>query len=64
MAAKQEYAIIQKVTKGRNAGQWKFTLHGRNGEMVAQSHPETYKQKEMCEQTLINLFPNFEIKYK
>lgn len=54
-------AHIQKVTKGKNAGQYKFILKARNGEVIAVSHPETYRMKIKCKQTLRRCFPDFEI---
>lgn len=57
-------AEIIKVTKGRHAGQWRFVLKSKNGQIVAQSHPETYTTIQMCKKTLGNLFPNFSITIK
>lgn len=54
-------AIINKVTKGKHAGQYRFTLKGANGETVAVSHPETYTQKHSCIETLNSCFPDFKI---
>lgn len=52
-------AIITMVTKGKNRGQFRFTLKGANGETVAVSHPETYTRKSKCKQTLLKCFPDF-----
>lgn len=54
-------AYILKVTKGKNAGQFRFVLKASNGEIVAVSHPETYTSKKMAEKTIKNCFPNFKI---
>lgn len=54
-------AIITLVTRGKNKGQFRFTLIGINGEPVANSHPETYTQKHSCIETLESNFPDFVI---
>lgn len=54
-------AIITRVTHGKNKGQFKFTFYGLNGEVVGNSHPETYKQKAKAKQTLTRLFPDWPI---
>ncbi len=54
-------AIIKKVSKGRNKGQFRFVLKASNGEIVAQSHPETYERLQSCLDTLNNNFPDFDI---
>jgi len=43
------------------AGQFRFTLHAINGEMIAQSWKETYTQKHSCITTLKTNFPDFKI---
>jgi len=58
---KSRRAIIKRVNKGRNKGQFRFVLIGDNGEMVADSHPETYTAKAMCKKTLTKYFASFRI---
>lgn len=43
------------------SGHYRFTLKGKNGEVVATSHGETYTRKAKCLQTLKRLFGEFEI---
>lgn len=52
-------AVLKKVTKGKNKGQYRFILYSTNGEVIAQSHPETYTQKHSAKDTIRNNFPNF-----
>jgi len=54
-------AIIKKVVRGKNKGQFRFLLIAKNGEPVAQSHPETYHNERDLLKTLRNYFPGFEI---
>ena len=56
-------AIIIRVTKGKNKGQFRFKLVGFNGEAIAQSHPETYKNLVDCEATLDKYFSSFQKQY-
>lgn len=52
-------AIIKKVTKGPNKGQYRFVLVGDNGENLSQT--ETYTQKHNVIEVLAKYFPNFEV---
>jgi uncharacterized protein YegP (UPF0339 family) len=54
-------AVIQKVTRGRQKGQFKFVLFASNGEPIADSHPETYTQKHSAMETLRANFSDFVI---
>lgn len=54
-------AIISTIKRGKHAGEFKFTLYGKNGEPVAQSYPESYTTKQNCKKTLKNCFPGFTI---
>jgi hypothetical protein len=54
-------AVITLVTRGKLAGQFRFVLKAKNGEIVASSYPETYKSKKMAEKTLKAHFAEFQI---
>lgn len=54
-------ALIKRVAKGHKTGQFRFTLVGKNGEVVAQSGTETYTTKAMCLKTLRTYFGDFEV---
>lgn len=54
-------AKIKKVKSGRNKGQFRFVLIANNGEPVADSHPESYKNKADLIDTLNKFFPSFDI---
>lgn len=55
------HAVIKRVTKGKNAGQFRFVLIGDNYEPIGQSHPETYKTKAMAKKTLKEYFNAFKV---
>lgn len=54
-------AKIKRIAKGKKKGEFRFVLYAINGEVIANSHPESYTQKHSCIATLKNNFPNFEI---
>lgn len=54
-------AIIKKVSHGKLKGQYRFLLVAENGEIIAQSYPETYTQKHNAIEVLTDNFPDFEI---
>lgn len=54
-------AIIKKVRKGKAKGQFIFVLKSTNGQVVANSLPETYHNKQDAEDTITNNFPEFVI---
>lgn len=64
MASKSKQAVITKVKTGKLKGEYRFMLKSRNGKIVAQSYPETYKKKADCVKTLRECFADFEIVVK
>lgn len=61
MSNRNKKAVVTTVRSGKHKGQFKFTLFAGNGEAVAQSYPETYTSRQMCEKTLKRDFPDFQI---
>lgn len=57
----ERHAVIKRVAKGKNTGQFRFVLIGDNHEPIGQSHPETYKKKAKAIQTLNEYFNDFKI---
>ena len=57
----EKRAIIDKVKSGKQKGQFKFVLTALNGEVVARSHPESYKQLQSAVKTLENCFHEYVI---
>lgn len=54
-------AVITKVKKGREKGQFRFTLFGDNGESVGNSGKENYHNLNDIVATLTKYFPSFTI---
>lgn len=54
-------ALIKKVSKGKQKGQFRFVLIGKNGQVIATSGTENYTQKHSCIETLEANFPQFKI---
>lgn len=52
-------AIIKRIKTGKKAGQFRFTLKGKNGENL--SPQETYTQKHNVIEVITEYFPEFEI---
>lgn len=52
-------AIITTVSKGKRKGEFRFTLHSSNGEILATG--ESYTQKHNCTDRLKEHFPGFKI---
>lgn len=52
-------AIITTISKGKRKGEFRFTLHSSNGEIIATG--ESYTQKHNCITILKEDFPNFKI---
>ena len=54
-------AEIVLVKAGRRKGEFRFRLKAKNGEIIATSGSESYKQKQSCIKTLSEHFPEFAI---
>lgn len=52
-------AIITTISKGKRKGEFRFTLHSSNGEILATG--ESYTQKHNCTDILKEHFPGFKI---
>jgi hypothetical protein len=52
-------AIIKRVKRGKNKGQFRFILKGDNGENLSQN--ETYTQKHNVWEVLNKYFPEFNV---
>lgn len=57
----EKRAIIDKVKSGKAKGQFKFVLKALNGEVIAKSHPESYKRIQGAIKTIENHFKDFVI---
>lgn len=57
-------AQIKQISRGKHKGEFRFLLFASNGEVIANSHPESYTQKHSCIETLTNNFPDFVIEDK
>lgn len=54
-------AFIKTVSRGKQQGRFRFVLKTSNNEVIATSGTQSYASKQMCKQTLIDCFPQFEI---
>lgn len=54
--------VIKRVTHGKNKGQFRFSLVGDNGEIVATSGSETYHNEKDILHTLDKYFSSFPMK--